>query len=96
MDSKNVVSVKKHNLEIIKKQSCHMTGVIDVRAFEPQEMIIVLEDSILSLKGSNLHVDHLNMEEGELQLSGEVSSLQYSNKTSFRKSGKSLLKRMFQ
>lgn len=96
MDDRNVVAVKKHNLEIIKRQSCHITGVVDVKEFEPQEIIIVLEDSILSLKGTDLHVDNLNIDQGELQLSGKVGSLQYTNKSSFKKKGEGLLKRMFQ
>lgn len=96
MDEKNVVTAKKHNLEIVKRQNCNMTGVLDVKEFEPQGITVLLEDSVLMIKGMDLHVDHLNVEQGELRMSGKIESLQYHNKASFRKKGEGFLKRMFQ
>lgn len=86
MEERNATT-KKHNLELVKRQMCHMTGVVDVKEFEPQGVRVILEDSILLVKGSELHVERLDIEHGELQLTGRIDSIQYLKRSVLKKKG---------
>lgn len=50
---------------------------------------------LLTIKGKNLHVSRLTLEKGEVDIEGNVDSLTYSSNASYRKSGESLLSRLF-
>jgi len=46
---------------------------------------------MMIIKGINLHVNRLNLENGELAVDGEVSGISYEEQGSYTKGGKSLL-----
>lgn len=85
----------KHNLQMKNRQECQITGIVDVKSYEPQEVVAILEDSILTVKGEKLHVSRLSVEQGELNLEGKINSLCYANHTSAAQKGENLLARMF-
>lgn len=89
-------TVKKvHNLQMKNRQECQITGIIDVKSYEPQEIVAILEDSILTIKGDKLHVNKLSLEQEELLLEGKINSFCYTNHASARQKGEKLLARMF-
>lgn len=59
-----------------------ITGVKDVNAFTEENIILLLDASSLVIKGDNLHINKLNLEEGEVDVDGKVNSLQYIKETS--------------
>ena len=69
-----------------------MTGVTDVEAFDEECVTVYTDYGCLSISGSALHIDELNIKNGVLQISGEVSALVYSSKKSKEKG---FLKRVF-
>lgn len=85
-----------HQLEIIMRQNGKITGVTDVIAFDSNQILLETTDGMLTIGGSDLHVSRLHIEEGEVDVSGKVDSLIYSENGSYRKKKKgSLWKRMF-
>ena len=50
---------------------------------------------LLTIKGKDLHVCRLTVEQGEVDLEGTVDSLVYSSNEAYRNAGESLLYRLF-
>lgn len=74
-----------------RKQGC-ITGVRDVISFDSREVILDTEDGLLTIRGSDLHVNRLTVEKGEIDLEGQVDSLVYSVGSANKES---LLSRLF-
>ena len=49
----------------------------------------------MTIKGKELHVSRLTLEKGEVDIEGKLDSLLYSSNEKYRKSGESLLTRLF-
>ena len=54
------------------------TGVSNVDSFDEQTIVAYTDLGELTVRGSGLHINRLNIETGELTLTGEVTSLTYS------------------
>lgn len=83
---------KPHSLQLENRNGLKMTGVTDVEAFDDECVTVYTDYGCLSISGSALHIDELNIKNGVLQISGEVSALVYSSKKSKEKG---FLKRVF-
>lgn len=75
-----------------ERKSLTVTGVSDVDSFDEQTVVAYTDLGELTVKGSSLHIEKIDLDAGELAIEGEISSLSYSD----RPSGKgSLLARIF-
>mgnify|MGYP000433668818 FL=1 len=83
---------KPHSLQLENRNGLKMTGVTDVEAFDEECVTVYTDYGCLSISGTALHIDELNIKNGVLQISGEVSALVYSSKKSKEKG---FLKRVF-
>ena len=83
---------KPHSLQLENRNGLKMTGVTDVEAFDEECVTVYTDYGCLCISGSALHIDELNIKNGVLQISGEVSALVYSSKKSKEKG---FLKRVF-
>lgn len=67
-----------HKVMLMGRKTCGLNGVVDVLAFDVNEMIMETEQGMLMIKGSELHVTRLSLEKGEVDLEGRIDSLAYS------------------
>ena len=67
-----------HNLILENRKSLTATGVSNVDSFDEQTVVAYTDLGELVIKGSNLHISKLNTETGELTMSGEISSMSYT------------------
>ncbi len=70
---------KSHKLVINNRQTSMVTGVLDVLAFDLNEILLETEQGMLMVKGSDLHVNRLSLEKGEVDLTGNIDSVAYSD-----------------
>lgn len=49
---------------------------------------------LLTIRGKELHVKRLTLEKGELDLEGQIDSLNYSSNAALKHSGESFLSRL--
>ena len=85
----------RHSINLIRRESMAATGVLDVISFDEETIIAETEMGMLVIKGINLHVNRLSLENGELSLDGEIASITYEDAGGFSKGGKSLLGKLF-
>jgi sporulation protein YabP len=68
-----------HTLVLENRKALTATGVSNVDSFDEQAVVAYTDLGELVIRGSGLHIDRLNMETGELTLSGEIVSMTYSD-----------------
>lgn len=84
-----------HKLEVSNRALGGITGVQDVVSFDENQIILDTDMGLLTIKGKSLHVNRLTLEKGEVDVQGNFDSMTYSSNDSYRKSGESLLSRLF-
>lgn len=68
-----------HKLVVNNRKTSLVTGVLDVLSFDLNEILLETEQGMLMVKGTDLHVNRLSVEKGEVDLSGSIDSIAYSN-----------------
>ncbi len=84
-----------HKCNLINREIMMVTGVNDVLAFDVSEVLLETALGMLSIRGSDLHVNRLTLEKGEVDVTGKIDSLTYSDVGTYRKQGESLWHRLF-
>lgn len=82
-----------HRIEWTDRKRGSITGVTDVSSFDESTVILETEQGILTLKGKNLHIGKLSLDQGEVELDGNIESMIYTGSRPARKG--TLLRRMF-
>ena len=86
---------KQHKILLSNRQTAVLTGVLDVLSFDVAEILLETEQGMLMIKGNDLHVNRLTLEKGEVDVEGRIDGLTYSDIGGVKKSGESLLGRIF-
>lgn len=87
--------VKAHKLVVNNRKTSMVTGVLDVLAFDLNEVLLETEQGMLMLKGNDLHVNRLSLEKGEVDLTGHVDSIAYSDVQQNSKKGENFFVKLF-
>ncbi|MBQ3225558.1 MAG: sporulation protein YabP [Clostridia bacterium] len=90
MDEKHML----HNVILENKAKLSISGVCDVDTFDESQIILYTETDTLEVSGENLHIQKLNVADGELIIEGEVEALIYTGTDARSKKGKGFFKRM--
>lgn len=87
---------KIQNLILENREKLTATGVVDVLSFDDQ-IVLVETDSfgLLTVKGENLKINKLNLDNSELIIEGDIQSLIYSDKDIDKKNGNGFLGKIF-
>ena len=86
---------KNHKLVVNNRKTSLVTGVIDVLSFDLNEILLETEQGMLMVKGTDLHVNRLSLEKGEVDLSGNIDSIAYSDAHMGAKQGENLFSKLF-
>ena len=86
---------KSHKLVLNNRKTGLVTGVLDVLSFNLNEILLETEQGMLMVKGTDMHVNRLNLEKGEVDLAGNIDNISYSDIHSGVKAGENLLSKLF-
>ena len=84
-----------HKLMLTNRRTCMVSGVSDVLSFDLAEILLETDQGMLMIKGSDLHVNRLTLEKGEVDVEGKIDSLTYSDMKASSKHNESFLGRLF-
>ena len=76
MDGKSVVN---QNIIIENREKISVTGVIDIHNFDDELVIAQTDLGILTVKGDDLKMNKLNLENNELIIEGKIIAVAYSD-----------------
>lgn len=66
-----------HNIVLKDRTSLTVTGVTDVDSFDEMTIVAYTDIGELTIKGTDLKINRLNTETGELSVDGTVTALTY-------------------
>ena len=82
-----------HGLVAEERRSLTVSGVSDIERFDEEEVVVATELGLLSIKGQGLHLNKIDVEDGELSVEGQLDSLSYEDQRFSEKS--SFLAKLF-
>ena len=85
-----------HKLTLTNRGALSINGVVDVISFDLNEVLLETEAGMLTIKGQDLHVNRLTLEKGEVEISGNIDSLLYSEVSGLGQKTESFFARLFQ
>jgi sporulation protein YabP len=68
---------KEHNITVRGRKQVDITGVKQVESFDNEEFLLETELGFLAIRGDNLHIKNLDVEQGIVSVEGKVYDLVY-------------------
>jgi sporulation protein YabP len=97
LDEKRFASKTKletaHNIIMENREKMTISGVEDVESFDEETVVLFTQMGLLTVKGSELRINKLNVDTGEVIVEGNVDMCQYSDEN--RQKGGGFLKKLF-
>lgn len=84
MDEKKI---KNHNVIMENREKANVTGVLDIHSFDDELILAETGEGILTIKGTDLKMNKLNLENNELIVEGKIMALIYSDTEQSKKNG---------
>lgn len=94
-DARKMRSDKCHSISIDDRKKMAVSAVVNVESFNELEIVLETEMGMLTVKGSALHVNKLNIDTGDLQIDGNIDSCVYSEKQDLKAKGAGFLSKIF-
>lgn len=69
---------RKHSLMLEGRTRAKLAGVTAVSCFNDQEVVLETSEGEVALMGEGLHIEQLNLDDGQLDVTGEISGVEYS------------------
>ena len=85
-------AAREHTVRLVDRKRLSLTGVEDVDCFNEQIVVLRTPLGTLTVAGAGLNISQLTLEDGRVEIDGEVDALEYSGGK--KKSG-GLLGRLF-
>ena len=70
----------KHNAILENRRKLMLSGITDVDSFNEKEIYLFTQLGEMLVKGENLHINEMSVENGELSVEGEISAVIYGDK----------------
>ena len=78
-EDKTAAGQQVHRLTMDERKCLWMNGVEEVESFDDQTVVVKTVKGQLYVRGEGLKVDKLEKETGELNISGQITSLDYED-----------------
>lgn len=86
--------IREHKLMLRGRKTLEITGVKQVESFDSEEFLLETEMGFLSIRGHNLQMKNLNVEDGKVSIQGQVDDIVYLDQQHGEKS-KGLFGKLF-
>nr|WP_207911021.1 sporulation protein YabP [Paenibacillus albiflavus] len=68
---------KRQEIKMLNRKLMEISGVLNVESFDSEEFLLETECGFLMIRGQNLHIKNLNLEQGLVAIEGLVSETAY-------------------
>ncbi|MFW6022514.1 MAG: sporulation protein YabP [Halanaerobiaceae bacterium] len=90
-NEENKVFQGKQNLTLNDRKFLAISGVKEVISYNEDKVLLQTTQGIMDIKGNELNIQKLNLDEGNVKIEGLIISLIYTDKTK----EKGILKKLF-
>ncbi len=95
MEERRNIGNRSQNLVLENRQKMSVSGVEHVTSFNPEVIILVTVQGNITIKGEELDIKKLNLEDGNLSIAGYINSIVYSDKQDIASKGLGFFGKMF-
>ncbi|RCX17868.1 sporulation protein YabP [Anaerobacterium chartisolvens] len=95
IEEKKVPRQKSQNIILENREKLSISGVIDVESFNDESVIVDTEMGLLIIRGEDLHINKLNLDDSVLNIEGDIMSCEYSDKEGSKSKGGGFFSKMF-
>lgn len=81
------------NIVLENRKKLEMTGIDEVDSYDENQIIAITSSSLILIKGSNLQIQKFNNKTKELNITGKIDEIKYSNGK--KRDKKSFIKKLF-
>jgi sporulation protein YabP len=67
-----------HEVTIVNREQMTIRGVLRVDSFDDQEVVLDTDLGTLTVRGEDLHIKQLDLDQGSFAVDGLITSLQYA------------------
>ncbi len=78
MEDKRAIKMP-HNVIMEDRKMLTLSGVTDVDSFDEENVLVFTDAGELLIKGLNLHINKIDVENGDLVVEGDIYTLSYSD-----------------
>lgn len=83
---------RRHELSLRDRNWLAMTGILKVESFGESEIVVETTLGMLTIRGESLHIRHLDLEQGNLEMDGKVESYSYRSERRAKNTWRRLLR----
>lgn len=83
------------NLILENREKLSVSGVENVDNFNDNTIVVNTVRGAMTIKGEELNISKLNLDDGNIIIEGIINSIIYTNKPSSNAKGKGILGKMF-
>lgn len=95
MEDRRTPRARNHSIMLDNREKLNVSGVEHVNSFNSELVILETVAGVLTIKGEELDISKLNVEDGNVSVSGTIYGLNYSDRESIGAKGAGFLGRMF-
>ena len=92
MEEKKRIVESQHQLMLLNRGLLNIDGVRNLGSYDQEVVYIETDYGILEIKGTSLHIQQLNLDQGKLVIDGDIHSVVYLEEGP--KKGKGFLSRL--
>lgn len=85
----------RHRVEMFAREELKLSGINDVHSFNDEGILLETTQGILTVGGEDLRITKLNLEEGEVNLRGNINMLLYNDELSHKEKAENLFSKLF-
>ena len=78
MDDKNLEGLAEHLVSIVNREKLEVRGVSRVESFDEEEIVLETDLGMLTIRGQDLHIQNVDVEQGQFVVEGLINALQYA------------------
>jgi sporulation protein YabP len=67
----------RHELVLTDRSALEVTGVVQVESFDSEEFLLQTEYGYLGIRGQDLHIKTLDLEQGRVSIEGNIMEIGY-------------------
>ncbi|MFD0717138.1 sporulation protein YabP [Paenibacillus sp. GCM10027626] len=86
---------KRQEIKMLNRKILEVTGVKNVESFDNEEFLLETDLGFLTVRGQNLHMKHLSLEQGLVAIEGLVHSIAYLDGNAAATKSKGFLGKLF-
>ncbi len=68
---------QKHQITLKNREKAVISGAAEVDSFDEHRVVLITELGVLLIKGVGLHIQSLNVESGDVSVSGRIDAMEY-------------------